>query len=115
MAAAPEPSTLDWALGVVRDAADRGARFVLPHELERGDVAAAAPVRMTLTVPVPAIGSNPGPPPTSTAMEAVTYLACWATGGLVLAWHWRLPRDDPFARELQGVLQTLRMVLRPSS
>jgi hypothetical protein len=112
-----EVTSLDWALGVVRDAADRGARFVLPAELERGGIAVSESVRMTLTVPTPAIGAvgNRATPPTSTAMEAVTYLACWAAGGLLLAAHWRLPRDDPFARSLQGVLQTLRLVLRPAT
>jgi hypothetical protein len=112
---APETTTLDWALGVVNDAAERGARFVLPAELELGAGTAPAAGRLTLTVPTPAIGSaGPGAaaPPSNTAMEAATYLACWAVGGLLLVEHWRLPGDDPFARTLRGVLQILRLVLR---
>jgi hypothetical protein len=112
---AGETTTLDWAIGVVNDAADRGARFVLPSELRVGTATAGSEVRMTLTVPTPAIGAAGAAPPSGTAMEAVTYLACWAAGAALLLGYWRLPRDDPFARTLRGVLQVLRLVVRPAT
>ena len=112
-----ETSTLDWELGVVRDARDRGARFVLPAELVRGAGDAGAAVRMTLTVPTPAVGAVGAstPPPTSTAMEAVTHLACWAVGAVLLVTWWRLPGDDPIASTLQDVRGLLREVVRAAA
>jgi hypothetical protein len=109
-----------WAVDTVRAAVDGGARFVLPAVLELDDSVARAAVRMTLTVPTPAIveGAPPpaassGPPP-SIATDAVTYLAIWIVGASLVAAHRRLPSDDPFAVQLREVQSLVRRAVRPA-
>ena len=71
-----DAETLRWAIDTVRGAMGRGARFVLPTVLEIDDSSIRAAVRMTLTVPTPAIvegapdpsaAAPTGPPPVRSA------------------------------------------------
>jgi hypothetical protein len=112
--------TLDWAVETVSAAVERGARFVLPAVLEIDDTATQAAVRMTLTVPTPAIvegapaPSETGGPPPPSAIDAVTYLAVWVVGAALLTAHHRTTVDDPFAVELREVQGLLRRAVRPA-
>jgi hypothetical protein len=115
-----DTTTLRWAVDTVGAAVDRGARFVLPAVLELDDAVVRAAVRMTLTLPTPAIvegapdpsAASPSGPPPSIASDAVTYLAVWVVGASLVVAARRLPVDDPFAVELREVQALVRRAVR---